>query len=186
MGSSLLCYISNFVEKGPLVPRKILKGFHHTWTWRPSWSFDQHNIKKNTFSCTRELTYNLNEMAYMFKGREKKLAANEQIKGSFMLFFFLLFFLLFFFGGGGGGQMTSPLKPYGQSKPNFILIPLVKRAIYMCKYIFKMVLVSLPRWPPCHTIHCKYLRKLSSSDKKKNHFILKLCMQHWAIRLKFV
>ena len=31
------------MEIGLPVPEKILKGFYHTWAWRPSWSCDQHH-----------------------------------------------------------------------------------------------------------------------------------------------
>ena len=47
MGRSPRCYIQSFVEIGPPVPeKKILKGFYHIWTWRPSWSCGQHHVKK--------------------------------------------------------------------------------------------------------------------------------------------
>ena len=41
MGMSPRCYIPSFVEIGPPVPEKILKGFYHIWAWRPSWSCQQ-------------------------------------------------------------------------------------------------------------------------------------------------
>ena len=33
--------------RGSLVlEKKILKGFYHTWAWRPSWSCDQHHVNR--------------------------------------------------------------------------------------------------------------------------------------------
>ena len=46
MGRSLQCYIPSFVEIGLSVPKKkIFEGFlPYIWTWRPSWSCDQHHV----------------------------------------------------------------------------------------------------------------------------------------------
>ena len=30
----------------------FLKGFHHIWAWRPSWSCDQDYVIKFSFPCT--------------------------------------------------------------------------------------------------------------------------------------
>ena len=50
MDKSPQCYILSFVEIGPLVPeKKIFEGFHHIWTWRPSWSCDPDAANKFSF-----------------------------------------------------------------------------------------------------------------------------------------
>ena len=41
----------SFLEIGPLVPEKILKGFYAIWTWLPFWSCDQHHVIKFLFTC---------------------------------------------------------------------------------------------------------------------------------------
>ena len=40
MGQSSRCYKPSFVEIGPPVPEKILKGFYHILAWWPSWPCD--------------------------------------------------------------------------------------------------------------------------------------------------
>ena len=37
---STWCYISRLKAIAQLVPKKIYKGFYHTWAWRPCWSCD--------------------------------------------------------------------------------------------------------------------------------------------------
>ena len=44
MGRRPQSYIPSFVEIGPLVPEKILKGFYNIWTWWPSWSCGQNHV----------------------------------------------------------------------------------------------------------------------------------------------
>ena len=45
MGPSPQCYIPNFVETGFRFRRgRFLKFFYHVWSWRPSWSCDQHHV----------------------------------------------------------------------------------------------------------------------------------------------
>ena len=33
-----------------VLEKMILKGFYHIWAWRPSWSCDQHHVKKKIIS----------------------------------------------------------------------------------------------------------------------------------------
>ena len=48
MGRSPQYYIPSFVEIGLPVPEKIFEGFlPYIWAGRPSWSCDQHHVKKN-------------------------------------------------------------------------------------------------------------------------------------------
>ena len=39
--------------------RRFLKGFYHIWTWRPSWSCDQHHFDEFSFLCTPKLSYKI-------------------------------------------------------------------------------------------------------------------------------
>ena len=39
--------------------RKFLKDFNHIWTWRPSWSCDQHHVINFLFPCTWKLIYKI-------------------------------------------------------------------------------------------------------------------------------
>ena len=40
----------------PIDYREVdFKGFNHIWAWQPSWSFDQHDVNKFSFPCTKRL-----------------------------------------------------------------------------------------------------------------------------------
>ena len=49
------CYIRSFVEIGPAVLEKILKGFYYIWVWRSSWSCDLNTANKISSPYQRRL-----------------------------------------------------------------------------------------------------------------------------------
>ena len=42
-----------------VLEKKILEGFYHIWTWRPSWSFDQDRLNKLSFPHPMKSPYEI-------------------------------------------------------------------------------------------------------------------------------
>ena len=52
MGMSHQCYISKFVEIGPLFQENVFEVFYHIGEWQPSWSCEQHHVTEFLFRFT--------------------------------------------------------------------------------------------------------------------------------------
>ena len=75
MDQGPLCYISKFIEIGPLVPKKIFNAFYHIWTKKPSGHVTNIILTYVSFPCTKK--------AYIQNLVKKGQAVSEKNKFNF-------------------------------------------------------------------------------------------------------